>query len=162
LSELICDTTVVQYLNRIGLLRLLPALAAHVVIPAAVVEELTVGIAKGIELPDVQTLGWARVLSPNARPSLPDSGDLGAGELEVLWLASERPDGVAVLDDGKARQVASQMEISFTGTLGLLLDAKRSGLISLIAPHIVALRTHGFHVSARARESILRKAGESP
>jgi len=162
LSELICDTTVVQYLHRIGLLRLLPALASQVIIPAAVAEELAAGIARGIELPKVMTLGWARVLSPISKPPLPDSGDLGAGESEVLWLALERPDGVAVLDDSKARQVAARMGIPFTGTLGLLLDAKQAGLIPLVAPHIIELCKHNVFVSPRARDSVLRKASESP
>ncbi len=162
MSELICDTTVVQYLHQIGLLKILPALASHVVIPAAVAEELAVGLTKGIELPDVQVLGWARVLDPSTKPPLPDSSDLGAGELQVIWLAQERPGSIAVLDDGKARQVATAMNVPLTGTLGLLLDAKRAGLISSIAPYVDELRQRNFHLSLRAREAILSEAGEFP
>jgi uncharacterized protein len=162
LSELICDTTVIQYLHQIGLLSLLPALASQVIVPAAVADELAVGLVREIELPEVQALGWAHVLSPNAKPSLPDSGDLGAGELEVLWLACERPGSVAVLDDSKARQVATAMNVPFTGTLGLLLDAKRAGLVSTIAPYVDELRQRNFHLSLRARAAILHEAGEGP
>ena len=162
MSELICDTTVVQYLHQIGLLGLLPALASQVIIPVAVAEELAVGLARGIELPNVQALGWARVLSPAAKPPLPDSSDLGAGELEVLWLANERQGSIAVLDDGKARQVAAAINVPFTGTLGLLLDAKRAGLVSAIAPYVDELRQRNFHLSLRARAAILHEAGETP
>ena len=162
MSELICDTTVVQYLHQIGLLHLLPELASQVIVPVAVAKELEVGRTRGIELPDVQILGWAKVLSPNTTPPLPDSGDLGTGELQVLWLACERPASVAVLDDGKARQIAKALNVPFTGTLGLLLDAKRARLIPSIAPYVDELRQRNFHLSLRARAAILHEAGETP
>lgn len=53
--------------------------------------------------------------------------DLGSGESEVLMLGLELPDAVLVLDDALARRVAASLDLRFTGTLGLLLDAKRLG-----------------------------------
>jgi predicted nucleic acid-binding protein len=52
--------------------------------------------------------------------------------------------------------------VPFTGTLGLLLDAKRAGLVSFITPYIDELRQRNFHLSQQARAAILREAGETP
>lgn len=161
MSELICDTTVLQYLHQIGQSHLLPRLASSVIVPKAVVDELAAGIAHSIDLPAVHAWNWARIIAPVTQTPIPDAGDLGPGELQVLWLAMERPGSIAVLDDRRAREVAMIMQLPITGTLGLLLDAKRALLISAVGPLIDALRRCGFHVSARAAEAVLRAAGET-
>ncbi|MBC7816507.1 MAG: DUF3368 domain-containing protein [Planctomycetaceae bacterium] len=74
----------------------------------------------------------------------------------------EIPGSVAVLDDGPARRAAGQLGIPFTGTLGLLLDAKQRGLIPAVAPLLDELDRHEFNMSPRIRESILKAAGETP
>jgi predicted nucleic acid-binding protein len=75
-------------------------------------------------------------------------------------LALERPDAVAIIDDKLARRVAETLRIKFTGTLGVLLDAKRSGLIEAVAPWLDRLEELRFRLSARARAALLREAGE--
>jgi predicted nucleic acid-binding protein len=50
--------------------------------------------------------------------------------------------------------------LPFSGTLGVLLDAKRARLISSIAPYVDELRRRNFHLSLRACEAILLEAGE--
>jgi uncharacterized protein len=87
--------------------------------------------------------------------------DLGPGETEVLMLAMEQPDSIAVVDDKLARRVAGTLKIRFTGTLGILLDAKRAGLIDEIVPLLDRLQELRFRVSPAARTLILRAAGES-
>lgn len=80
----------------------------------------------------------------------------------MLWLALEAPGSVAILDDGPARRVAGQLGIAFTGTLGLLLDAKKRGLIVAVTPVLNELERHDFNMSPRIREGILKVAGEAP
>ena len=48
-----------------------------------------------------------------------------AGESDVLWVALETADGVAVLDEIPARRVARQLGIPLAGTLGLLVDLEQ-------------------------------------
>ena len=74
----------------------------------------------------------------------------------------ETPGSVAVLDDRDARRVARQLGIPLTGALGLLLDAKRGGLIPAVAPLLDDLDRYNFHMSPRVRATILRAAGETP
>lgn len=162
MSELICDTTVVQYLHQLHLLHILPALGSSVVLPEAVVVELDQGRVRGIDLPDLSSLGWVSVHTASLKPPLSHAVELGPGESEVLWLALERPNSIAVLDDAAAREQAIECGIRFTGVLGLLVDAKRQGLVPAVAPVLNELRRLGFYLSTRTQALILRQASEAP
>ena len=160
MAEAICDTSPLQYLHQLRLLHILPALVERVVIPPAVEEEILIGKAQGINLPDLRTLDWLSVRSPVSRPAVPLIQDLGAGETEVLMLGLEVPDSILILDDALARRVAEHLEIPFVGTLGLLLDAKRSSLIPSVAPLLDQLQALRFRMSQGTRSTILRLARE--
>jgi hypothetical protein len=77
-------------------------------------------------------------------------------------LALESHDAIVVLDDALARQVAETSSIRLTGTLGLLLDAKRAGLIASVAPLLDQLQALRFRLAPHARAAVLKLAGEEP
>lgn len=160
MPEVVCDTSPLQYLYRLDLLDLLPALAARIFVPPAVQEELSVGRSLGFNVPVVENLSWVTVRQPVSRQAIPLIYDLGPGETEVLLLALESPGLIAVLDDALARRVADSLEIPFTGTLGLLLDAKKAGLIPAIRPYLDALQAPRFRLSSGTRSAVLKLAGE--
>ena len=160
MPDVISNTSPLQYLYQLDLLSILPALAGSVWVPPAVVEELAAGRAAGVRLPDPETLPWVKVRRPVGEVALPLVNDLGPGETEVLMLALELHDAVVVLDDGLARQVAETLRLPLTGTLGLLLDAKRKGLVPAVVPLLDQLHALRFRVSASTRAAVLRLAGE--
>jgi predicted nucleic acid-binding protein len=47
-----------------------------------------------------------------------------------------------------------------TGTLGLLLDAKRAGLIERVEPLMNELGSLGFRLAVHTRAAVLKLAGE--
>ena len=53
MPEVICNTSPLQYLHQLEELRLLPALVGKVIVPPAVVAELTVGRELGVSLPEL-------------------------------------------------------------------------------------------------------------
>ena len=75
-------------------------------------------------------------------------------------LAIEQQNVVAVLDDALARRIADTLELPFTGTLGLLLDAKRAGLVPAVGPLLDRLHALRFRLAPETREVILKLAGE--
>jgi predicted nucleic acid-binding protein len=162
LGVLVCDTSALVALHQVGLLHILPALSPTIVIPAAVAQELAIGRSEGHDVPDAAALTWLGTRTPIARPVLPGATQLGTGESDVLWVTLEIPGSVAVLDEVPARRVAAQLGIAFTGTLGLLIDAKNRGIIPAVAPVLVELERHDFHMSPRLRATILGAAGETP
>jgi predicted nucleic acid-binding protein len=143
------------------LLHLLPALAGRVIIPPAVAEELAVGRKVGIDVPEVERLEWIEVRRPLSLAALPLVTDLGPGESQVLALALEMPGTTVIVDDFLARRTAEALHIPLTGTLGVLLAAKRAGLIDRIAPILDLLQSLRFRVSQSTRTAVLKLAGES-
>jgi len=161
LSEVICNTSPLQYLYQLGMLHVFQALAGRIIVPPAVVHELAVGRAQGVSLPDPTVLEWITVRPPASTAVLPLVMDLGPGETEVLALALESTDAIVILDDALARQMATTLAMRFRGSLGLLLDAKQAGLVSAIAPLLDQLQALGFHLNAETRKLILGLASES-
>jgi predicted nucleic acid-binding protein len=162
LREIVCNTSPIQYLHQLGLLHILKALAGQVIIPPAVVDELAMGHRLGIDLPDLKVLEWVKVRRPASAPVLPLVTYLEPGETEVLaLLALETPDAVVVLDDALARQTAEVLKIRLTGTLGLLLDAKRKGLIPMVASFLTKLHALGFRIAPHTRTVVLKLAEEA-
>lgn len=160
MPDLICDTSPLQYLHQLGRLDLLPELTEQVWVPPVVVDELADGREQGVDLPVPQNHTWITIQSPDSAPARPLVTDLGPGEREVLALALESSDCVAVLDDKVARRAARRLDLDFTGTLGLLLDAKTADLIEAVAPFLDRLDDLNFHLAPDTRRLILRRAGE--
>ncbi len=125
-------------LQRLDLLeRLAPALS----VPEAVIREVAAGADRG-EATD--TVAWARERMQTDVPVATSVGawDLGAGESQVIshCLAVS---AIAVLDDGAARACAQAHGLSLIGTLGVILRARKQGLIPAARPLIEELRHAG-------------------
>lgn len=54
-----------------------------------------------------------------------------------------------ILDDLKGRKVANALGLSFTGTLGVLVKAKRNGLIEKLEPYVERLLQVGIRISSQ-------------
>ncbi len=160
MPEVFSDTSPLQYLHQLNLLHILPALAGRIAIPPSVERELLVGRHLGINLPDLATLDWLEIRRPAGFPALPLVNDLGPGETETLMLALESPGSIVLLDDALARRVAETLKISFMGTLGLLLDAKKAGLIPTLRPELDRLQALRFRLATHTRLTVLKLAGE--
>jgi len=160
LPDLICDTSVIQYLHQLRHLQLLRKLADRIIIPPAVADELSAGRALGIDLPDLSEVLWLDVQKPVSVAALPLINDLGPGETQVLMLALELEGVIAVLDDRLAREIAKTLELKYTGTLGILLDAKRTGYITEVSPLLDQLEALRFRIAPSTRQLILELADE--
>lgn len=147
MPEVVCNTSPLQYLHQIGQLRILPALAGSIIVPISVQAELDAGIAKGLDLPKIENLNWIQIRAPISIKAASLITDLGPGESQVLMLALETPGSIALLDDGLARRVAIARGIPIKGTLGLLLDAKRAGHITVVKPSLDKLQDLGFRLA---------------
>lgn len=161
MPEVVVNTSPLQYLFQLGLLDLLPALYGRVFLPEAVVQELSAGLSKGVSLPDIGSTPWLIVQPVTNRAVLPLAAGLGMGEREVLALALELDEPLVILDDSLARRFARRLDLSLTGTLGLLLKAKQVGRIERVRPTLQRLQALGFRLDEGTRESVLKLAQES-
>lgn len=160
MPEVIWNTSPIQYLHQLDLLHILRALTGGVIVPRAVVDELGEGRALGVNLPDLSTLGWVTVRRPVSEVAVSLVTNLGPGEAEALMLALELREAVVVLDDALARRVGETLGLNVTGTLGLLLDAKRASLIPVGGPLLDQLEALRFRIAPHTRAAVLKLAGE--
>jgi predicted nucleic acid-binding protein len=139
-------------LDRIGRIDLIAALFDAVVVPPAVNREIGGTIASH---------PWLRqhpISQSKANPVLRMA--LGAGESQAIELALELDPRWLILDDRPARRIAQGLRLPVIGTLGLLLAAKRKGIIVAMRPQLEALQRSGFHVARSLFDQILSEADE--
>jgi predicted nucleic acid-binding protein len=85
---------------------------------------------------------------------------LGQGESAVLAWAQAHPGSLATLDDFKARSLAQELGIPVIGTLGIVVRAKKVGLLSAARPVIERLIDGGMYVSRALTEQVFHLLGE--
>lgn len=66
-----------------------------------------------------------------------------------------------ILDDALARRYAHVLNLRMTGTLGVLLKAKETGLLPAVAPVLDRLENLRFRVHPETRQAVLKLAGEA-
>lgn len=87
--------------------------------------------------------------------------ELDAGEAEAIALAIELKADLVLLDERLARRVVTGLGLKFAGVLGLLVEAKRRGLILLVKPLVDALMSRaGFWVGQDLYSRVLAEVGE--
>ncbi|MCL1917554.1 MAG: DUF3368 domain-containing protein [Peptococcaceae bacterium] len=82
-------------------------------------------------------------------------GRLHIGEAEVMIGAIEKGIGLVVLDENLARNKAKQFGLEVTGTLGILLKARKHGLIEEISEEISKLENAGMYLSEELIKQVL-------
>lgn len=143
--------------RQIGILR---HFAYRTLVPEPVAEEIR---RKGISDITSQTLEntpWIEVVSAPPVPGSILEWGLGPGESAVLALAYGHPEREAIIDDLAGRKCAAFHAIPVRGTLGLVLAAKRRGLIPRARPVLETLIREGLYLSSHVIDEAMRRVGE--
>ncbi|MBW2342016.1 MAG: DUF3368 domain-containing protein [Deltaproteobacteria bacterium] len=161
----ISDASTLIHLVNIGRLGLLRNFFGQVVVPSAVwkeVVDLGEGRLGAEEVRQAENSGWMTIEAPSDNAFVRAlSRDLDDGEAEVIALAVERKAGLILVDETEARRVADLYGIPRTGTIGLLLRAKREKIIELLKPELDRLvYQRGFWISQSFYQQALEAAGE--
>lgn len=87
--------------------------------------------------------------------------DLDRGEAATIALAVELKADLVLLDEQDGRHAAQRMSLRPLGVLGILLEAKRKGIVTVVKPHVDNLRqTAGFYLSDAVYQTVLNRAKE--
>ncbi len=85
------------------------------------------------------------------------------GSCHDIAMSLEWPADLLIMDESSGRAMARNLNIRITGTLGVLLKAKREGQIPSLKFEMNRLvQDAGFFVSDHVRNAFLAEAGESP
>lgn len=148
------------WLGYCGQIDLLRALHARVLTPLAVMDELR----RQRHWPPAGHASaptWVEVEAPSAPPSSDLRTGLDDGEAHVIALAIERGIRLVAIDETKGRAVALARGLVVTGSVGVLVRAKKQGLLAAVKPCLDAMRAGGAWLGEELLAAILRDAGEA-
>jgi len=149
-SAVITDTSCFILLDKIGAFPILQTLYQNVVTTPEIAAEF------GKTLP-----GWINIQSVTNK-KLQDSylSKVDIGEASAIALAMEIDSPLLILDDLKGRKLASQLNLQYTGTLGVLILAKQKGIIHLLGSYFQKIKNTNFRISPTLLQRILDELGE--
>ncbi|MEL6695161.1 MAG: DUF3368 domain-containing protein [Bacteroidota bacterium] len=116
----IADASVLIGLNQIDCLDLLKEMYTSVEITSIVKEEIGIIQPAWIKINDNYNSAIFRSLIPR----------LDQGEASSIALALEYEDSLLIIDERKGRNQAKEMGVRITGLLGIIIRAKKVGLIA--------------------------------
>lgn len=129
----ISDTTPIISLMKAKQLNLLKDMFDIVYIPNAVYKELITNKKYSMEAKIIQECDFIyveKVENDKSVSILRNFTGLDAGESEAIILADEKQSDVLLMDEHKGRQVAKKMNITITGTIGILAQAFDEKILS--------------------------------
>lgn len=156
MRKVVVNTTPLIALAGIGQLELLHSLYGEILIPEAVMNETQSEPARSLVL----NAEWIRkriILHPEKKTMY--RARLHPGEVEVMILAEEEDADLVIMDDNTAKKTAKYLGFNVTGTLGVLVKAKKEGLIAEVAPFLKKLTEDGFFVDEKTADIALKAAG---
>ena len=160
-GPIVCNTGPLIALTMVGHLDLLAKLYRRVLVPEAVFREINVPGAERIGSAEVASAAWLE----HVRGDLPVepllAKELGPGESEVIAAAHHLGARLVLIDERRARRIAEQAYgLRVKGSAGILVAAKRAGIIQAIHPLLEHMRARGYHLSQRLIDRALLEAGE--
>ena len=147
---IIADTSSLIGLVKIDSLDLLREMYGRVVLTKEVADEYGEPLPDWFDVRLVTDRGMLRSLLPA----------LHLGEASAIALALETDNATLVIDEKDGRNVARQLGIRITGTLGILLKARNQNHIPELRPLVEKLRNKGFRISEQLVQEILLQVGE--
>jgi len=146
----ISDTSCLIILRKINKLDVLNKLYDKIYITQVIQNEF------GEELPE-----WIVVKPILTNPKLKlIEKEIDQGEASAVSFALEQSNSLLILDDWKARQFAVSLNLKVTGTLGILVKAKKNGIISSVKPYLNKIKTTNFRISQELEENVLNAVNE--
>lgn len=159
----VSDASPIIGLAAVGQLDLLRTQFGRVLIPQAVLEEITAADSSAPGVREVRRESWIQVVEVKDSSSTEALAlELDRGEAEAIALAIEQKADLLLLDERRARLVATRLGRPVIGVLGILVSAKQQGLLAAVAPILDDLLSEaGFRISTSLRSRVLEVVGES-
>jgi predicted nucleic acid-binding protein len=160
--KVVCNASPLINLARVSKLDLLRQLYGELHIPKAVWHEV---VEKGVGqagADQVQTTLWIKTqVIANLPLARALQQDLDVGEAEAIVLALETGADLLIMDERLGRETAHHLGLRYIGLIGVLIAAKRRGLIREIKPHLDSLRdVAGFRVDEALYRRVLKDEKE--
>ena len=158
---IVSNTTPLSELAKVGQLNLLRELFGKIIIPVEVYNEVTTGNHPAVEaVPSAQWIEVLTIQAPTKVLQLQRKSKLDLGESATIILAEELKANRVLIYERLGRKVAQSRNLPVTGTIGLLLIAKKKGIITEIKPILDQFLKQGKRISLILYQEVLDMAGE--
>jgi len=148
-NVIVSDTSCLILFSKIGELELIRKVFGNIIITEIVKSEYKDPLPK-----------WITVKNPTSKLHKGLELVLDSGEASSIGLAVELKDCLLIIDEFKGRRISTELGISKTGTLGILLMAKQKGIVTAIKPLIEKINTTNFRLSEQLVNKVLILANE--
>jgi len=160
MRRVVVNSTPLIILCKIGRLDILEKIYGEIVIPLAVFVEVTAKEDSACR--QIREKEWIHVeyISDQSDKKM-YRAKLHDGEVEVMILAQKpKQADLVIIDDNAAKKTAKYLGLTVTGTIGVLIRAKRAGVIEKVAPLIARMKQEGFYISKELEWMALEQADE--
>ncbi len=151
MPNIISNTSCLIVLDNIDALTILQNLYKTIYLTEEVAQEFGKPLESWMTVMTVIDKNYLRILNASV--------DLGEASTIALALQMQE-DNIMILDDLKARKLATHLHLKFTGLFGILLKAKQQNIISSVADIFIQLKKGNFRFSEKLEMEVLRLAGE--
>ncbi|MFN6518796.1 MAG: DUF3368 domain-containing protein [Nostoc sp. CreGUA01] len=161
-NQIVINTSpLIALVAAMGDLKILESLYTDVLVPFEVHEEILIGGATGLAVSEFESAFWLQKQSYplNISPFLSNSLDLG--EASVIQLALNKNISTVCIDEAVGRRIARLSGLSVTGSIGILLRAKREGYPLSIKTAIQKMLDRNIRLSQSVIDFAVKEAGES-
>ncbi len=160
MRKVIINSTPLIVLGGIGRLDLLKKLYGEVIVPEAVYREVTAKKDSAC-MRVIEESGWICIDKVhNLSEKKMYKTKLHDGEVEVMILAQEKQADLVVIDDNAAKKTAEYLGLTVTGTMGVLIKAKKLGYLNAVRPILNEIKENGFYISTALEKMVMEQAGE--
>jgi len=139
----------------------LHALLGKITTTSVVLQEVASGAGRPGEQEILEAVRRRRIEVVDDEHGEPAFDELDAGEASILRLAvRSRRRCLVLIGERAGCRVAREQGFAAVGTVGLLIHAKRRGLLSAVRPALEAMRANDFRLSSELVRAVLHEAGE--
>jgi len=157
--KIVSNTTPLISLLKLERLNILQSLYGEISIPIAVFNEIEAGKRKSY-YQDLSKVSWIKIIQVKDNQAVKYFLDLDLGEAEAIVLATEIGADLIILDEKLGRFHAKHADLVVTGTIGVLIKAKKQGLINELKPLLLELTSKDIWISEKLIIEILTEIGE--
>lgn len=158
--RVVSNTTPIISLLKLDRLELLQKLYNQINIPKADFNEIEAGKNKAY-YKDLSKIAWININPIQDTNALKYFLDLDDGEAEAIILATEIEADLIIIDEKLGRFHAKHADLKITGTIGILIKAKKEGYLKEIKPLLDELTEKNVWISENLKQDILKRVNES-
>ncbi len=157
--KVVSNTTPLLSFIKLNRLDILEKVYKEITIPEAVYKELEKGKNKYYR--NISDESWIKVVKIKNKSLIKQlEKDLDKGEAEAIALSLEISADLLLIDEKLGRKIAEEKGIKITGTIGVLLKAKKKGIVREVKPLIYELIEKGNYYKESFIRIVLKHAEE--